>query len=869
MRIITIGLIVGVILSSDPAVPTSIGNSSHMIRSIRFVLNSCLVLCIGSSFAQLPSSVDIDLVQGPSLDSLAVRVRANGQAFDGLVSGLTFTIRWPSVSVATMGALTTACQDAIPISPTATAESGAFNYKTYNAFGLSPIFEGCPTLAWPANQWVVIMKVKVLGVTPCTEFNIVNDAWTNANNRDFYIGLNGSGRTGLTGTVPVVLGSCLIDCLGVVGGSALPGSACNDNEVCTLNDVWGATCACAGTVLDSDGDGACDANDGCPNDPFKIAPGVCGCGTVDSDTDGDGTLDCQDACANDPLKVEPGICGCGTADTDSDSDGTPDCNDGCPTDPAKNTPGNCGCGNVEPGTSCDDGDIQTINDQVQGDCSCAGNLVDCNDDDPCTLDTYNGVQCVNAELPDTDGDGACDLVDQCPNDPLKTVPGQCGCGTLDTDTDNDGIADCNDDCPLNVGQINSPCDDGNAQTNNDVILADCTCAGSVIDCDDGDPCTVDSFDGSQCVNLPGPDVDGDGICDLLDECPNDALKIAPGQCGCGIADVDTDADVIADCNDGCPSDPLKVEPGQCGCGQLETDTDGDLSADCVDGCPSDPLKTEPGPCGCGVVETDTDGDTIPDCIDGCPLLSGQAGSPCDDGDPSTVSDVLDLDCSCSGVPVNDECVTPITLIMQAPADCPTNATAGDNSTATSAGANPECDPTGTTLDVWYAFNSGTHEVVSIALTPGSMTSWGIAVYQVCNGSEPYCVSMPAGPFDLPVQSGTDYLIRVYSVQQFGQPGTFSICVSYSVGQGVQDPSNSGWIVYPNPSEGILNILNDGRSGIAELDLMDLAGRVILRERVVLLQGGVFQFSCNRISRGSYLLRIRSDGQQHEERVVLR
>jgi hypothetical protein len=38
-------------------------------------------------------------------------------------------------------------------------------------------------------------------------------------------------------------------------------------------------------------------------------------------------------------------------------------------------------------------------------------------------------------------------IDQCPSDPNKTEPGQCGCGVADTDSDSDGVADCNDNCP--------------------------------------------------------------------------------------------------------------------------------------------------------------------------------------------------------------------------------------------------------------------------------------------------------------------------------------------------------------------------------------------------------------------------------------
>ncbi len=37
------------------------------------------------------------------------------------------------------------------------------------------------------------------------------------------------------------------DCLGVSEGTALPGTACNDGNACTLNDVWSAGCQCVGT----------------------------------------------------------------------------------------------------------------------------------------------------------------------------------------------------------------------------------------------------------------------------------------------------------------------------------------------------------------------------------------------------------------------------------------------------------------------------------------------------------------------------------------------------------------------------------------------------------------------------------------------
>lgn len=48
---------------------------------------------------------------------------------------------------------------------------------------------------------------------------------------------------------------------------------------------------------------------------------------------------------------------------------------------------------------------------------------------------------------DRDGDGVTNLEDGCPDDPAKTAPGSCGCGTADTDRDGDGTPDCTDECP--------------------------------------------------------------------------------------------------------------------------------------------------------------------------------------------------------------------------------------------------------------------------------------------------------------------------------------------------------------------------------------------------------------------------------------
>jgi sugar lactone lactonase YvrE len=187
-----------------------------------------------------------------------------------------------------------------------------------------------------------------------------------------------------------------------------------------------------------------------------------------------------------------------------------------------------------------------------------------------------------------------DVCDNCPNDPNKTEPGVCGCGTSDIDSDTDGTPNCNDECPDDPNKIET---------------GDCGCG------------------------VLETDTDTDGTPDCIDECPNDPDKVEEGVCGCGTPDTDTDNDLVLDCLDNCPNDPNKINPGICGCGIADTDsdqdgkadcnddcnslldTDGDGVGDCDENCPNDPDKTEPGVCGCGLADTDSDQDGTPDCID--------------------------------------------------------------------------------------------------------------------------------------------------------------------------------------------------------------------------------------------------------------
>ncbi|GEM_PF-3214705 len=232
-----------------------------MARSLRFLTNVssfCAALALApGTFAQdeLPDSVDIDLrisEQDPA--RLEVYLRANGLGFADVVSGLTFTVRWAATSPATLGPRTNACPDAIPITavpqdsnPELDSIPTGFNYRSYNGFGLSLMSEwGCAMLA---NEWYLVMTVPVENNDGCTVFNIANDAWTAANNRDYYIALGGYERQGGIEPTDVPFGTCSEDCLGQVGGTALPGTPCDDGDEETEDDAYTVECVCEGQPI--------------------------------------------------------------------------------------------------------------------------------------------------------------------------------------------------------------------------------------------------------------------------------------------------------------------------------------------------------------------------------------------------------------------------------------------------------------------------------------------------------------------------------------------------------------------------------------------------------------------------------------------
>jgi len=134
------------------------------------------------------------------------------------------------------------------------------------------------------------------------------------------------------------------------------------------------------------------------------------------------------------------------------------------------------------------------------------------------------------------------------------------------------------------------------------------------------------------------DMDGDGVADALDRCPQEAGTERTEGCP------DQDLDGVADLDDDCPAIPGKVRLNGC------PDADNDGVADADDQCPEVRGKKELNGC------PDSDRDGIIDSEDECPEVSGKAiANGCPDRDEDGVKDSEDQCPDEKGTKVHNGC----------------------------------------------------------------------------------------------------------------------------------------------------------------------------------------------------------------------
>ena len=298
--------------------------------------------------------------------------------------------------------------------------------------------------------------------------------------------------------------------------------------------------------------------------------------------------------------VGGGLSACDAADktteicdgTDNDCDGDVDeasCDDDNPCTADECSKDTLQCDHTNATGLCDaDGSVCTKEDKCENGACKAGEVIVCDDKNPCTddkCDKEKGCVYENNEAPCNADDNECTLADACKEGTCE--PGAAKACASDDSCVKGSCSILDGKCKYKF-QEGSACDDGKLCTKDDKCADEVTgCKGTDLACDDSDVCTADSCDPTKgCVTVPQA-----GACDDGDLCSKDD-KCDGGKCTAGSQINCDDADVCT--KDSCdPKAACKHEP--------LTNTGCDDGNDCTVGDTCQAGKCSPGNSQCTCV----------------------------------------------------------------------------------------------------------------------------------------------------------------------------------------------------------------------------------------------------------------------------
>lgn len=144
-------------------------------------------------------------------------------------------------------------------------------------------------------------------------------------------------------------------------------------------------------------------------------------------------------------------------------------------------------------------------------------------------------------------------------------------------------------------------------------------------------------------------------------------------------------------------------------------------------------------------------------------------------------------------------------------------------------------------DVWYQFvAANSMQIIEVEATGGfSGSATVVEVYENCNDSTPiYCANpqIVGGGIAIPglvsinttdLTAGSTYFIRVYEYGNRGSDKNFTICVYNDPTIGIKEENKLFSNVYPNPTQGELNIDLNAFETQVKLSVHDAQGRLVM------------------------------------------
>ena len=213
----------------------------------------------------------------------------------------------------------------------------------------------------------------------------------------------------------------------------------------------------------------------------------------------------------------------------------------------------------------------------------------------------------------------------------------------------------------------------------------------------------------------------------------------------------------------------------------------------------------------------------------------------------------------TAVPSNDDCANAQSINVYGQLDCPGMSTTGTTAGATHTGADPDCDATNTAFqDVWYWFNSGSNTEVNIELNNITATDLFPEVLDGCTGTSIFCTVSAGPPYQVMVNPNTNYWIRMFTNQDFGVGGSFDLCVWAPVSTDIEEASTGSFEIFPNPATSFVTLRNLGPSVEADVELMDMNGKIVLTTQKAFGTNGDHVIDLNELAPGVYMLSLTND-----------
>lgn len=119
--------------------------------------------------------------------------------------------------------------------------------------------------------------------------------------------------------------------------------------------------------------------------------------------------------------------------------------------------------------------------------------------------------------------------------------------------------------------------------------------------------------------------------------------------------------------------------------------------------------------------------------------------------------------------------------------------------------------------------------------------------------------------------GTTYTVRVYDWGHNSADHNFEICVVEGSGSGIGMAENevNEFNLFPNPGTGVFNLLYSGKSGLANIEVMDVTGRIVYNQQAQVANGSTESLDLTGMSAGNYNVRLTVGGVRTEQRLMVK